>query len=452
MKIAIVGWGLEGQSAYGFFGPEHEYLIVNEEPRDDFPAETEKIKLQFVDKPRQPGLTGNVGDLSYLEGIEAYDKIVYTPTVRKNLEKVFAADSPFWSKATTNQHIFFETVKTKNIIGVTGTKGKGTTSTLITKFLEASGKKVHLGGNVGRAVLDFVREVQQDDWVVLELANFQLYKFPYSPHIGVCLMLVEEHMEWHPDMEDYVDAKANIFRWQTAGDVAVYLSGNRYCEQISKLSKGKKVPFYKNPGAYVRDDGQIVVGKDETQIIDKGEVKLLGEHNLQNVCAAITAVWQIEQKPEVLASVLKSFGGLEHRLEFVRELSGVKYYNDSFGTTPDTTIVAMDSFAQPLVLIVGGHDKEADYETLATEIIKRSPRHVIAIGQIADRISTALRKAGFNDITYGLNTMPEIVAEAHKLAKPGDVVLLSAATSSFGLFKDYKDRGNQFKQAVRALA
>jgi UDP-N-acetylmuramoylalanine--D-glutamate ligase len=153
-----------------------------------------------------------------------------------------------------------------------------------------------------------------------------------------------------------------------------------------------------------------------------------------------------------MKQVLSTFSGLEHRLEFVRELNDVAYYNDSFGTTPETAVVALKSFSQPVVLIIGGHDKGADYEALAKDIIKDRVRHVIAIGQIAQRISTALREKGFINITYGLTTMPEIVAEAHRVAQPGDVVLLSAATSSFGLFADYKDRGHQFKNAVNKLA
>jgi UDP-N-acetylmuramoylalanine--D-glutamate ligase len=452
MKIAIVGWGVEGQSAYKYFGPEHDYLIVNEEPRDDFPEQNDKVKVRFLDQARTPGLTGNVDNLSYLEGIDDYDKIVYTPTVRKNLEKLFDADHRIWKKTTTNQHIFFENVKTKNIIGVTGTKGKGTTSTLISKLLEANGKKVFLGGNIGVALLDFMKDVEPDDWVVLELANFQLYKFPYSPHIGVCLMITEEHMEWHPNMNDYVEAKANIFKNQKPDDIAVYLSGNKFSERIAGYSPGRKIPYLTNPGAYVRGDGLIVVGEEETEILNKREIKLLGEHNQQNICAAVTAFWEVEKNAEAVRKVLTSFSGLEHRLEFVRELNNVKYYDDSFGTTPDTLDVALKSFIQPIVLIVGGHDKGADYEAMAIDIIKDRVKHVIAVGKIAERLAKALRQHGFNNISFDLKTMPEIVAEAHRIAKPGDVVLLSAGTSSFGLFKDYKDRGNQFKQAVSKLS
>jgi UDP-N-acetylmuramoylalanine--D-glutamate ligase len=226
MKIGIVGWGVEGQSAFKFYGPQHEYLIVNEHPRDDFPAENDRVKVQFLNAPAQIGITSQANDFSYLDGIADCDKIIYSVTSAKNLEQLYPANDKFWSKAATVQHIFFDEVKTKNIIGVTGTKGKGTTSTLITKMLETSGKTVHLGGNIGRSVLDFVRDVKLDDWVVLELSNFQLYKLDRSPHISVCLMIAKEHMDWHPDMPDYLQAKGNIFRHQKNSDIAIYLNEN----------------------------------------------------------------------------------------------------------------------------------------------------------------------------------------------------------------------------------
>jgi UDP-N-acetylmuramoylalanine--D-glutamate ligase len=451
MKIGIVGWGLEGKSAFNYFGPNHEYLIVNESPLDSPPSNTSNVAIQVLEGQRPPGLTGNVEDLSYLKGIEDCDKIVYTPVSRKNLEKLFPDDHSFWSKATTNQHIFFETVKSKNIIGVTGTKGKGTTATLITKLLEASGKKVHFGGNVGRPVLDFVNDIQPNDWVVLELANFQLYKFPYSPHIGVCLMITPEHLDWHPDMDDYIEAKSNLFRHQTSEDLAVYFADNAFSARTASYSRGVKIPYFKSPGAYVRGDGNIVVGENETVIVNKTEVKLLGQHNLENICAALTAVWQITQNIESIRKVLSTFSGLEHRLEFVRELEGVRYYDDSFGTTPDTAIVALKAFEEPKILILGGHDKGIPFDGLAKAVAKSNVRHVIAIGKTGPKIAELLRGQGYQAISEGLATMKEIVAEAHNKSHAGDVVLLSTGCSSFGLFKDYKDRGNQFKDAVRGL-
>ncbi|MBX4197148.1 UDP-N-acetylmuramoyl-L-alanine--D-glutamate ligase [Candidatus Saccharibacteria bacterium] len=450
MKIGIVGWGLEGQSAFRFYGAEHEYLIVNEEPRNDFPVQDKRLKIQFLPNKRAPGLTGNVADLSYLDGIEGCDKIIYSVTNAKNLEKKFGKNPDFWSKATTIQHLFFEQVKTKNIIGVTGTKGKGTTSTLIHEMLKAAGKRAFLGGNIGTPVLDFVRDVMPDDWVVLELSNFQLYNLTYSPHIAVCLMVTPEHMDWHPDMQDYAEAKANIFRHQRPDDIAIYLADNQYSKKLAGYSAGQKIPYYRPPGAYLNEYDKVAVG--DTEIIDKSEIKLLGEHNLQNVCAALTAVWQVTQDVSAARKVLSTFSGLEHRLEFVRELDGVKYYDDSFGTTPETAIVAMKSFETSKIMILGGSDKGADFDELAEVIKGSNVKHAIVVGQIADKIVNSLKQAGYKNTITGLSTMPQIVQKAQEIAQPGDVVLLSAAAASFGLFKDYKDRGNQFKKAVAELA
>lgn len=452
MKIAIVGWGIEGQSAYRYFGPDHEYLIVNEEPRIDFPRQTSKLKVQFLNKPRNPGVTSNAQDLSYLNGVENCDKIVYTPTSRKAMERKFDQSDPVWAKCTSNLAIFFENVKTKNIIGVTGTKGKGTTSTLIYKMLEAAGKRVFLAGNIGTGALDIIKEVNEQDWVVLEISNFQLYKFPYSPHIAVCLMIISEHLDWHADFEEYVQAKANIFKHQNSNDIAIYFVNNIESTHIAGESKGDKIPYFQSPGAMVQSEGTITVGESATVVIGTKDIKLIGAHNLQNVCAAITAFWQVSQDISAIHKVLTTFTGLEHRLEFVREFNGVKYYDDSFGTTPDTAIVAIRAFTQPVVLIVGGSDKGSSFEPLTDEIVKDRVTTVIAIGETGPVIADQLRKKGFKNIIEGVQAMSEMVKTAQKAAKPGSIVLLSTGCASFGLFKDYKDRGNQFKQAVLELS
>jgi UDP-N-acetylmuramoylalanine--D-glutamate ligase len=449
MRIGIVGWGVEGQSVYRFFGPNHSYLIVNEEPRDDFPAQSDTIKVQFIPKKRPPGVTSNVSDLSYLRGIDACDKVIYTPTSYKNLQTVFGDNASFWAKTATSLDIFFENVKTKKIIGVTGTKGKGTTSTLIAKMLEAQGRRVFLGGNVGKSPLDFVAQVQDQDWVVLELSSFQLYKFRHSPHIAVCLMITREHMDWHADMEEYIEAKANLFRYQTANDIAIYFARDENSRKIAFSSPGKKVPYWERPGAYLRDDGMIMI--DDAEVIHKSEVKLLGEHNLQNICAALTAVFKAVGTVDKAKAVLSSFSGLEHRLELVRSLHGVKYYDDSFATTPDAAIVALRAIREPKVIILGGSDKGLAFDKLAEEVAKSDVRHAIVIGETAEKISALLKDRGFNAITLGLKKMTDIVQTAYQLAQPGDVVLLSPGCASFGLFIDYKDRGNQFKAAVQAL-
>ena len=457
MRIGIVGWGIETQSAYHYFGPEYEYLIVNEHPRDDFPPESDKVKVQFLKDEKPPGITSNVMDLSYLDGIEKCDKIVYSVTSVKNLEQKFGDDKDFWRKATTIWHIFFEKVKTKNLIGVTGTKGKGTTSTLIYEMLKASGKTVYLAGNIGTSVLDILDAVQEGDWVVLEMTNYQLYKFPYSPHIAVSLMITQEHQDWHKDMDEYIAAKTNLFAHQKKDDIAIYFAGNQHSQQIVGSSSGIKIPYFTKPGAVAKDEGIIVVGDPETEVIQTKDVKLIGEHNLENICAAVTTVWfslnEVEEqiKLEAIRKVLSAFSGLEHRLEFVREVDEVKYYDDSFGTTPDTAIVALQAFVEPKIIILGGHDKGLPFDELVNEVIKQRVRKVIAVGDTGEKITKSLMDKGYKDIVTGLKTMSEIVAAAREAAQPGDVILLSAGTSSFGLFKDYKDRGDQFKTAVAAL-
>ena len=449
MKIAIVGWGLEAQSAFRFFGPENEYLIVNESSQNDFPPESDRIKVRYLPKSAPIGIGGQVKDLSYLDGIDAYDKVIYQPTAYFNLKKVFGDNADFWAKATTAYDIFFENTKTQNIIGVTGSKGKGTTSTLIAKILQAQGKTVYLGGNIGTPILDMLPEIKEGDWLVWELANFQLKPASHSPHIAVCLMITEEHLDWHPDMEDYIQAKANLFRHQKPEDTAVYYSKNENSKRIANYSPGKKVPYYESPGALVRDDSMIAIG--QTEVILKNEVKLLGEHNLQNICAALTAVFEAVGTVDKAKAVLSSFSGLEHRLELVRELEDVKYYDDSFATTPEAAIVALKALPQPKVVILGGHDKGLAFDDLAKAVTDNNVRKVIAIGLTAGKIAELLEKDGFTDVVMGLDHMSEIVKVAKQAAQPGDAVLLSPACASFGMFKDYKDRGDQFKSAVNSL-
>lgn len=451
MKIGLVGWGIETKSAYKYYGTEHEYLIVSEQPAENLPAQSDRIRVQFLENTRAPGVTGNVEDLSYLEGLEGCDKIIYSVTAYKNLRKHFGDDASFWSKATTSQHLFFENVKSKNLIGVTGTKGKGTTSSLIHKMLEASGKKAFLAGNIGVSMLDLVAEVGPEDWVVLEMSSFQLTNFPYSPKIAVCLMIVPEHLDWHANMAEYVEAKSNLFAHQSAEDIAIYFSQNKYSTEAASHSRGRKLPYYQIPGARVRPDGMIVINEPEVEIIHKSEVKLLGEHNLQNICAAVTAFWQVMPDVEAVKKVVTTFTGLEHRLEFVREIDGVRYYDDSFGTTPETAIVAMQAFNEPKVMILGGSDKGIPFDSLAETVTKTNVRHAIVIGETAPTIVKLLKERGYTEITEGLTKMPEIVTAARQRANPGDVVLLSTGCASFGLFSDYKDRGNQFKSAVMVL-
>ncbi|HVI60888.1 MAG TPA: UDP-N-acetylmuramoyl-L-alanine--D-glutamate ligase, partial [Candidatus Saccharimonadales bacterium] len=334
MKVAILGYGAQGRAAYEYWREGNEITICDQDQKLELPE----------------GVVGKLGS-SYLHGLERFDLIVRSPSVHP--ADIAADNSPaILEKVTTVTNEFFKVCPSRNIIGVTGTKGKGTTSSLIAKMLEADGRRTHLGGNIGTPPLDMLRAgIQADDWVVLELANFQLIDLKYSPAVAVCLMVMPEHLDWHADTDEYFTAKTQLFRYQTANDYAVYYAKNEVSERIASTSAGRRVPYMAAPGAEVTD-GNIVIGGQV--ICPVSELKLLGRHNWQNACAAVTAVWQISQNAAAMRSVLGSFGGLEHRLELVRELDGVRYYDDSFGTTPETAVVAIQAFEEPKVVILGG--------------------------------------------------------------------------------------------------
>jgi len=430
MKVAILGFDVEGRASYEYFKARGDELtICDQNPTLAVPDNT-------------PAVLGE----HYLEDLDRFDLLVRTPGLhpRKILEK----NPNIADKITSGTNEFFRACPIRNVIGVTGTKGKGTTATLIAKILEAAGKMVHLGGNIGTPALSLLPHIKPDDWVVLELSNFQMIDLKSSPHIAVCLMVVPEHLDWHTNVEEYVAAKQQLFRWQTPQDIAVYYGQNDYSTQVVSISEAHKIPYYQAPGALV-DHGEISI--DGRAICRTDELKLLGQHNWQNVCAAVTAVWQVTQDISALRSVLASFSGLEHRLEFVREVDGVQYYDDSFGTTPETAMVAIQAFPEPKVLIMGGSDKGANYEELAKTVAGGNVRQAILIGQQAERIGESLAQAGFTATTPGSASMAEIVQTARAVAQPGDVVLLSTACASFDMFKNYKDRGEQFKQAVNDL-
>lgn len=431
MNIAIIGFATEGKVSAEYFARlGHDVTVCDQDETLDVPK-TYQTQL---------------GD-AYLSNLDRFDVIVRSAGIAPHI--ILKNNPSIAEKITTAVNEFLTHCPTKNVIGITGTKGKGTTSTLTMKMLEAAGHRVWLGGNIGRSPLEFIDDIEPDDWVVLELSSFQLIDVRASPHIAMCLMVVPEHLNWHVDMDEYVTAKSQLFMQQSSDDIAVYYDGNETSKHIASHGAGRKVPYFHEPGAWLNGnmitiDGQSICATDT--------VKLLGGHNLQNVCAAITAVWQTGVHDiEAILSVVRTFSGLEHRLEFVREVNGVTYYDDSFGTTPETAIVAIAAFEQPKIIILGGSDKGATYDDLAHAVAAGNVKQALLIGDQAEAIREALERAGFHSHKSGGTTMSEIVHNAKEVAEPGDVVLLSTGCASFGLFKDYKDRGNQFKSTVSSL-
>ncbi|MBA2279153.1 UDP-N-acetylmuramoyl-L-alanine--D-glutamate ligase [Candidatus Saccharibacteria bacterium] len=441
MKVAIVGYGVENQAVYRFFVDQKADITICDENKS-------------VSVPE--GVNTQLG-VDYLNNLDGFDLIVRTVGMHP---KVILEKNPIVKdRITTAINLFFENCSTP-VIGVTGTKGKGTTSTLIHRFLETSGKKSLLAGNIGVPALDILEESKSYDVVVLELSSFQLYDLKHSPHITVCLMVVPEHLNWHSDYEDYKQAKANMFRYQNSDDFAIFNALSSSSKEIVAASLAATKLSYEVPAAGTHPTKQSTAYVDgdtiyyrAMEICKTSEVKLLGRHNLENVCAAIAATWNvIDGNIKAIRSVVSSFAGLPYRMELIRELNDVKYYNDSFSTTPETAIAAIQAFEQPKIVIVGGSDKGIVFDDLAAIIADSNVKHILAIGQMGPVISDLIRQKGLTPITTNnLDSMAKIVHKAQALSEPGDVVLLSTGCASFDMFKDYKDRGDQFNLAVQAL-
>lgn len=430
MKVAIVGYGVEGRVSYDYFTRQgHEVTICD-------------LNADVVLPEMAPAQLG----AGYLTDLDRFDVIVRSAGIPP--ETILATNPTVEPKITTAVDEFLRVCPTRHTIGITGTKGKGTTCTLTARMLEAVGFRVFLGGNIGIPPLSFIDQISPDDYVVLELSSFQLTDLHYSPHTAACLMVMPEHLNWHKDMDDYILAKAQLFEHQVPEDTAIYYADNEDSRKIASYGQGFCIPYFADPGAYI-DDGFVSIGNQ--RICSVSDLKLLGTHNWQNVCAAVTIAWQFTQDITAIRSILTTFAGLPHRLEFVGEVDGVRYYDDSFGTTPETAVVAMQAFSEPKVVILGGSDKGASYEELARAVSVNNVRAVIVIGDTAAAITEALHAIGYHTIIPGGTSMYEIVANARAHAGAGDVVLLSTGCASFGLFHDYKDRGDQFKQVVLEL-
>lgn len=434
MKIAIVGYATEGQLSYLHYKKlGHEVTICDANTDINLPQD---VQAQL----------GN----EYLEGLEQFDMIIRSAGIPA--ETILKKNPSVEDKITTQINEFLANSPTRNVIGITGTKGKGTTSTLVTKILEAAGKTVFLGGNIGLAPFSFTDDVAPDDWVVLELSSFQLSDATHSPHIAACLKVVPEHLDWHHTMEAYLEAKSNLFRNQTAEDIAIYFPDSDDSREIAEHSPGIKVPYFSTPGAFVKNEQEVVINNQV--VCHVSEIALPGKHNWQNICAAITIVWQITQDIEAIRSVVTTFSGLPHRIELVREVNGVAFYNDSFATGPGATAAAIAAIDQPKVLLIGGYERGLELAEMTDEILEHedSIRKVLLYGATAKRVAQELEAQGFVNFEHSQSeSFEEIIKQAQELAHTGDAVVLSPGFASFDMFKNFEQRGLKFKAIVENL-
>ncbi len=429
MNIAIAGYGIEGQASYNYWSTgAHEITIADENRGAKVPSGVKSI----VGK----GVFGKLQD---------FDMVIRTASLPPSH---ITTNGKIWS--ATNE--FFEQCPAP-IIGVTGTKGKGTTCSMIASILRAAGKTVHLVGNIGTPALEILPTIQADDIVVFELSSFQLWDIECSPEIGVCLLIEPDHLNVHESMEEYVGAKANIARFQHEDDAFFFHPTNTRAQEIALLT-----PAHVNARYNCADDMPSVY-YDMHDFCYKGEaivpleaLQLRGDHNKENACAALSVAKYMGVENAACEKGLRDFTGLPHRLEFVREFDGVSYYNDSFSSAPAATIAAIKSFTSPEILIVGGIDKGADFAKLKMTLgVHDNIKKILLIGEINRRLFDELDRFNVDAELCDAKTMAEIVQSARKSAEPGDVVILSPACASFDMFRNFYDRGDQFRSIVSKL-
>ncbi len=349
---------------------------------------------------------------------------------------------------TSEMEAFFEVCPCP-IIAVTGSDGKTTTTTLIAEILRRAGHTVWLGGNIGTPLLDKAEEMQPTDRVVLELSSFQLIDLKYSPHIAVVTNLAPNHLDVHRDMAEYIEAKTQIFRRQKAGDILILNHDNAITDGFSALAVGEVKAFshLSEADACVKDG---VIFRHGREVMKTSDILLPGVHNIENYLAAILAVEGLASDEDIVA-VARSFRGVEHRIELVREKNGVRFYNDSIASSPSRTIAGLRSFEQKVILIAGGYDKHIPFDELGVEIAKRV-KLLVCTGATGGQIAAATRKSGLE--APEICMVPDFydaVRTAAERAESGDVVLLSPAGPAFDRFKNFMVRGAEFKRTVMSL-
>lgn len=433
-NILIMGFGVTGKTALKFLKEFPCKIYVYDSNQDLHKLNVEEDFIIFKE-----------------EDLDDIDLIVKSPGIypfHELLEKAREKNIEIISDI----ELSYRNLKTENVIAVTGTNGKTTTTTILGDILRRVAK-TYVVGNIGRGILEITKEASDDDYVVIEASSFQLEDtIDFKPHIGVLTYVTSDHLDWHKTRQNYVDAKFKIFKNQDENDFAILNYEDKNLAEEYKL-KAEKYYFSMekigDKGAYV-DNGKIYFnnGEKTEEVLDIKDIKIPGDHNVRNIMAAIIACKLLNIDLDLIKKSILSFTGVEHRIEFVREVDGVKYYNDSKGTNPDSTEVAVAAMDGDVVLIAGGYDKGADFDNLI-EKSKDKIKTAILFGETAEKISNSCKKSGVE--FYITEDLKKAVELARKLSSSGDDVLLSPACASWDMYKSYEIRGQHFKDLVKEL-
>lgn len=394
---------------------------------------------------------------SYLDEAAKCDVVFRTPGMYFNNSDI-AKMRENGVVVTSEMEVFFDLCPCK-IYAVTGSDGKTTTTTLISEFLKKQGKTVWKGGNIGKALLPEVDKMSVDDAAVVELSSFQLISMRKSPDVSVITNIAPNHLDVHGTMEEYIDSKKNILLHQNAFSKTVLNLDNDITNGLSGLVRGELVKFSRRSipenGSFLDEEGWLCYNRfgNVEKIVHKDDIRIRGIHNVENYLTAIAAVYG-EVDAENIVYTAKNFNGVEHRIEFVRELDGVKYYNDSIATSPTRVIAGLNSFDQKLIVIAGGYDKKIPYEPMAKPVNEKV-KTLVLLGATADKIEKAVREYPEYDPEalkiIRVSTLEDAVDAARDSAVPGDIITLSPASASFDLYRNFEERGNHFKRIVNSL-
>ena len=447
-KVAIIGIGVSNLPLLEYFYDLSARVTIFDS------KESNQISVEAMQKIEKYGFEF-IGGKDSLSRLKGFDIIFRSPSCMP--------DRPELVEAVENGAVLTSEIEMVlklapcKVIGVTGTEGK-TTTTLINEIVKKSGRKTYLGGNMGKPIFTKIRNVKPENIIILELSSFQLSDMDISPDISVVTNIYPDHLNVHKSYEEYREAKKNIFKHQSENGIVVLNYDNEFTREFAKEANGKVIFFSSKEKLddgfiYDKADGTIKYCKDGVRrhIIKKEDIKLRGIHNYENICAALAATSSIVDV-DTQVKAIEEFTGVEHRLEFVRELNNVKWYNDSIGTSPASTIAGLNSFDEDIILLAGGSDKGLDYKEVG-EAIARKVRALILTGPTSEKIENATKQAlnGKSIEIYYTSNMQESVNLAKEIAKAGDVVLLSPASASFDLYKNFEDRGHQFKDCVNNL-
>ena len=448
-KVAIIGLGVSNLPLIDYFHDKKSIVTVFDS------REIGEIPKEIIDKVTNYAMEMSLGK-SYLNKLRGFDLILRSPSCLPTVPEL-EEEANRGAIVTTEVELLMKMCPAE-IIGVTGSDGKTTTTTLISEILKKAGYNCYVGGNIGTPLFTKLNEIMPDDKVVLELSSFQLMGMEVSPNISVITNITPNHLNVHKDYEEYIEAKKNIFKYQDRDGIVILNYDNEITRNCSAEVKGKVIFFSskeKLDNGYIIDDDVIKECDDKLRkhIVGTKELTIRGKHNYENICAAIAATKTLVDISTAI-EVIKTFPGVEHRIEFVKEINGVKWYNDSASSTPSRTISGLNAFDEEIVLIAGGADKNLDYTPIAKPILDKV-KTLILMGQTSGKIFDSVKAEEENENKeiniYMVNSLSQAVILAKRYSVPGQVVLFSPASTSFDMFKNMYDRGHQFEDIVNKM-